>query len=64
MIGPNALLTRIATIEETMLAVFFRAAAFERQTGFIERATAAYQAMIEYNCFRPKIVCKYFKKVC
>eukprot|EP01083_Nonionella_stella_P095599 268400_1 len=52
--GPAALRRSVAAVEETMLSVFFRSCSFEKQSGYVERSIAMFQALIEYNCFCPK----------
>ena len=48
----------VRAIEETLLSVFIRACSLESQAGYSERAVAAFQALIEFNCFRPQPVRK------
>jgi hypothetical protein len=42
-----------------MLSVFLGFASLCAQAGYTERCTALFQALIEFNCFRPKEVCPY-----
>lgn len=47
-------LNALGRVEETMASVFVGFCSLCAQAGFTERATALYQAIIEFNCFRPK----------
>ncbi|KAJ3158625.1 hypothetical protein HDU86_002588 [Geranomyces michiganensis] len=51
-LGPRSAMS-VETREELLLHVFARACAMLSQAGFIERAVASYQAMIEFTCFCP-----------
>ena len=46
-------LSNLLAIEETMLSVFVRAATFLYQSGYTERAIAMFQALLEFNFFKP-----------
>jgi hypothetical protein len=40
-------------LEERALAIALRAAHVEKQAGYVERATALLQALVEFTCFMP-----------
>eukprot|EP01103_Thecamoeba_quadrilineata_P010349 TRINITY_DN2207_c0_g1_i3.p1 TRINITY_DN2207_c0_g1~~TRINITY_DN2207_c0_g1_i3.p1 ORF type:complete len:1079 (+),score=269.96 TRINITY_DN2207_c0_g1_i3:39-3275(+) len=40
-------------VEKEILELFYRLCAFEKQTGYTERALSYFQGQIEFNCFRP-----------
>ncbi|XP_023233026.1 protein NRDE2 homolog [Centruroides sculpturatus] len=45
-------------LEETILDIFFQYCTFLNQCGYTEKAIATFQALIEFNMFRPRVLPK------